>query len=145
METVMLRVAAASAAGVVCSWFGRVWVFILFTVLAVLFDYATGLLAGRANEGLNSKRAVKGLYKKLGIFLLLGLGLFLDGAINHFTGVDFFELPFDMPIAHIVTAWIVITEAISVCENLQRIGVHIPKWMTKALRKAEGKIDRDKD
>lgn len=145
METVSAKLTAAAVMGVVASYIGEIWVFVAFTFFATMLDYITGLLAGRANEGLNSKRAVKGLYKKLGIFMLLSLGLFLDGAVNHFMteSIHILEMPFNLPIAHIVTMWIVITEAISICENLERLDVPIPKWMVKMLRKAEKEIDKD--
>jgi toxin secretion/phage lysis holin len=136
------KITVASILGAIASYVCGVWVFVAFVVVAILLDYITGLLAGRANGGLNSKWATKGLYKKVGIFMLLVLGLFLDGAVNHFmVGMDFLDLPFHLPIAHIVTVWIVITEAISVCENLERLGVPIPGFLVRLLRKVEKKID----
>jgi toxin secretion/phage lysis holin len=147
MEIFSPRLAAATLFGIIAAWWGHVWGFVLFTLGAVLLDYTTGLIAGRATEGLNSKKAVKGLYKKVGILILLFLGLFLDAAVNHFMAhsVDFFEIPFELPISHIVTIWIVITEAISVCENLERLHVPIPKWIVKILRKAEKQIDKNEE
>ena len=145
MEATGIKLTWAGILGWLMAWVADVWVCVLFVLIAILFDYTTGLLAGRANEGLNSKRAMKGLYKKIGLFMLLCLGLFLDAAINHFM-VDkagILEMPFDLPIAYITTAWIIITEAISVCENLIRLDVPIPKWLLKTLRKAEKQIDKD--
>jgi len=144
MEVYTPKWAAAAVIGVVASWFGRVWVFIVLTVAAILLDYVTGMLAGRAKDGLNSKKATQGLYKKTGIFMLMCLGLFLDSAINHFTaqGTAMLQIPFSMPIAHIVTMWIVMTEGISVCENLERLNVPIPGWLMKTLNHSKSKINR---
>ena len=145
MEFLNSKATAAAALGA-AGWQigGQLWIFILFTVIAILFDYATGLMAGRrSKEGLVSKKAAKGLEKKLGILFLLGLGLFLDGAIHFMVAKDFFDIPFELPIAHIVTLWIIITEAISICENLQKLGVQIPRWIVKTLRKAEKKMDQN--
>lgn len=139
------KVTAAIILGSIASWFSEVWVFIALTLIAMMLDYVSGILAGRANEGLNSQKALKGLYKKSGIFILLCLGLFLDGTVNSFMmdSVEFFHAPFTVPIAHIVTMWIIVTEAISICENLERVGVPIPKWMIKMLRKTQQKMDDD--
>jgi phage-related holin len=52
---------------------------------------------------------------------------------------------FTLPIAHIVTVWIIITEAISVCENLERLGVPIPAFLIRLLRKVEKQIDKAED
>jgi toxin secretion/phage lysis holin len=147
MEIFNQKIAASAFFGTIASWFGGISGVVCFTFGAVMLDYITGLLAGRANEGLNSKCAVKGLYKKAGIFFLLFLGLFLDGAVNYFMaeGSGFLEIPFRVPIAYIVTVWIVITEAISVCENLERMGVRIPKRIMKILRKAEKQADQENE
>jgi toxin secretion/phage lysis holin len=135
------RIIFASIGGYVAAWIGHVWYFVALTFVAIMLDYITGMIAGRANEGLNSKKATSGIWKKVGIIFLLFLGLFLDNAVNHFAADGiFFELPFSIPIAHIVTMWIVVTEAISVCENLKKLGVPIPAFMLSILKKAEKKI-----
>jgi len=147
MEVFTPKLGVAVILGSIASWFGEMWIFIAMVLMAMVLDYISGLVAGRANEGINSKRAIKGLYKKVGIFVLLCLGIFLDGAVNTFMqdGMGFFTMPFDAPIAHIVTIWIIITESVSICENLERAGVPIPKWLIKMLRKAEKKLDNEKD
>jgi toxin secretion/phage lysis holin len=122
------------------------WHLFAFTFGAIILDYTTGLLAGRRNEGLSSWRATKGLYKKMGLLSLLALGFFLDGAINHFVFRGFrFDIPFDLPIALVVTVWIVITEAISIIENIEKLGVTIPRFLTKLLRGTKRKIDKEEE
>lgn len=136
MDIVKFKIALAAAGGLAAAWFGRVWELVLLVFAAILLDYITGLMAGRANEGINSKRATQGLYKKTGFIMLLTLGFFLDVAFNYFIAKGFsFKLPFDLPIGLIISVWIVVTEAISICENLERMGVPIPTWLIALLRK----------
>ena len=141
------RFGVSVAAGSLMSWFGQKWIFIILTLFAILLDYLTGLLSGRANEGINSSQAIRGLYKKIGILCLLVLGLFLDASVNYFIrdGLNYFELLVHLPIAHIVTLWIIVTEAISICENLERLGVHIPAWMIKMLRKTQKSLNERRE
>jgi len=109
-------------------------------------DYITGILAGRAGEGLKSRVAIKGLYKKVGLIFLFCLGFLLDGAFNHYLVKGFsVEMPFDLPIGLIVSVWIFLTEAISICENLERLKVPIPSWLMKLLRKTKKKMDKEEE
>ena len=142
MEIAKLKIPLAATGGLLASRLGHVWPLILLVFAAIMLDYITGMLAGRANEGINSRRAVKGVYKKTGFIILMVLGFLLDTSFNYFIAAGFStQLPFDLPIGLIISAWIVVTEAISVCENLERMGVPIPDPLLKLLRKTRGKID----
>jgi len=146
MNITQAKLAMAAAGG----WFFALpgslleWELAFITFLAIIMDYITGILAGRANEGLSSGRAVKGLYKKVGIIFLFCLGFLIDGAFNHYLAAGFgIEMPFELPIGLIVSVWIFLTEAISICENLERLKVPIPSWLMKLLRKTRKKIDKE--
>jgi toxin secretion/phage lysis holin len=134
----------SAVSGLFFSWFGGVWPLILLAFAAILLDYMTGTLAGRANEGISGKKMTDGIYKKTGLILLLVFGFLMDVAFNQFIAQGFnYQLPFDMPIGLIISVWIFITEAISICENLERLGVPIPAPLVKMLRKVEQKIDKE--
>ena len=54
------------------------------------------------------------------------------------------ELGVDMPFALIICAYIILTESISISENLLAINPDImPKWIIKLLRGSKDKIDKD--
>lgn len=144
MELNTAKLTIATVCGLFAAWFGRVWELLALVLIVIILDYLTGLLAGRANEGLNSKRATQGIYKKVGFLCLLVLGFFLDVAFNHFISRGFsFQMPFELPIGLIISVWIVVTEAISICENLGRLGVPIPSWLMKLLKKTQKNIDEE--
>jgi toxin secretion/phage lysis holin len=144
MDIVKHKIPLATVSGIIAAWFEDVWQLIFFAVAVIILVYITGMLAGRANEGINSKRARKGVYKKIGFLLLLALSFLLDIAFNHFISHGLrFQLPFDLPIGLIISAWIVITEAISICENLERLGVHMPPLIMRLLRKTHKEIESE--
>jgi len=136
------RVILAAAGGAVASFFSGSWQMVLFVFIAVMLDFITGLVAGRATEGLKKEKSTKGLYKKMGFMLLLVTGMFLDWAFTFFLSHGFnIDITFNMPISLMCAIWIVVTEAISICENLERTGVAIPKPVIKLLRKTQENID----
>ena len=116
----------------------------VFELTLLLLDYITGMLAAAYNEGLSSKKGRKGLIKKVSFLLMLGLGFLLDAAVPYFVerGLSA-ELPVPLPFGLMICAWIVITEAISVLENLCRMeGVRVPGFLVKLLRGMRDKIDK---
>jgi len=139
------KIFPAVVAGVIMSWLSEVWIFVALTFVAICIDYITGIMAGRLSEtGLISDKMRKGIYKKVGTIALCFLSLFLDVALDAIViGNIGFEMPFHLPVAHVVTMWIIITEAISVTENLEKLGVHIPAWLIKFLKKGKRSIDND--
>jgi toxin secretion/phage lysis holin len=121
----------------------NIWGYFFFAFLLMIIDYITGLMAGAIKEGLTSRKATKGIFKKVGIITLLVFGFILDAAFHYIAAEGFnFDLPFNMPIGIVVSVWVVITEAISICENLDRVGVPIPKWLVKILARTRDKFEQ---
>ena len=141
-----LKVALAAIFGITAIRTETIIPLFVFVIFAMMLDYVTGMLAGRKSiEGINSKAATKGLYKKVGFMCLICLGFFLDVAIPFFAYAGFnIEIPFTVPFGVIIAAWIVITETISVIENLSEIGITIPSWILKLLKNTQKKIDGEK-
>jgi phage-related holin len=52
-------------------------------------------------------------------------------------------LPFSLPFGMILAAWIVLTESISIVENLAGLGVTVPAWLGKLLRVTREKVGKD--
>jgi toxin secretion/phage lysis holin len=142
MENFALKAIPAIAIAALTSWLGAVWQLVAFVFVMIIMDGMTGTLAGWRNEGLDSKRAKRGLFKKFGLICLFVLGYILDDVFNHYLTATFgADIPFNMPIGLVVSAWIIITEAISVCENLDKLGVPIPGWLLKRLKKTRDDLE----
>jgi phage-related holin len=50
-----------------------------------------------------------------------------------------------MPIGLVISVWVIITEAISIFENLEKIGVPVPNWLIRVLRKTHDKINKPEE
>lgn len=97
--------------------------------LMQLIDLATGLIASYGTGRLSSNIAYAGLKKKalawvmLAVVAVLGLVLkdMFNVNINGFGPVE------------VVAIYFASMEAISVVENVERMGVKLPEWLTKGL------------
>lgn len=100
------------------------WIFIV-PISLMAIDYATGLVNAWLKKQIKSSKMREGLGKKFGELSILAIGAILSCG-------------FSMPIyiLHFVSIYIIIMELISICENLDLLGVPIPKWIRNALNQA---------
>lgn len=118
MEEIIARVQFSNAA----------WVFIIPIALMGI-DYATGILNAWLKGEIKSKKMREGLAKKFGELCVLVIGAIFS-----------YGLAVPVIILNFVSIYIMIMESISICENLNKLGVPIPKFIKKALSEANETI-----
>ena len=100
-------------------------------VALVVIDYMTGLMAAAVEKKLSSEIGFRGIFKKVLIFMLVGIGHILDtkiigdGSVLR-TAVIFFYIS---------------NEGISILENAGRIGLPIPQKLKAILEQLKTKGD----
>lgn len=116
---------------------------ILFVLIAVIFDWITGTLKAKATgEGINSKKATQGFWKKVALFVGLAFGFFLDYFIPYMVGSIGIDLPVSAFFGMTFGCYICVNELISIAENLYLINPSIlPKWVVSLLTTAKKQID----
>lgn len=84
-------------------------------MLLNIIDYITGMIASlyKGNK-LSSKKSIKGIYKKIGHWLLVLTGLVIDICLLNYLKI---EIPFGFSIGSAVAIWLSINEIISILEN----------------------------
>lgn len=98
-------------------------------------DVLTGVLKAIKNKELNSTKAREGIYKKASFILFIAFGYLADYAM------DYVNIGFNLPAAATICTLIIVTEAISVLENLGQINPDLVKLVApflSALNKKEG-------
>lgn len=106
---------------------------LLFALLAfVVIDYITGIMCAIVDKKLSSAVGFKGIFKKVLIFALVGVGHILDtrvigaGSVLR-TAVIFFYLS---------------NEGISLLENAGHLGLPIPKKLKSILEQLHDRSDK---
>lgn len=99
-------------------------------VVAVALDYISGVIKAFVNKELSSKIGLKGLLKKVGVFVIVALAVILDKVTGE-SGM----------IRTLVIYYFVANEGLSIIENLGEAGLPIPDVIKKALKslKSESK------
>lgn len=101
----------------------------------MVIDVFTGVLKAVKNKELNSTKAREGIYKKASFILFIAFGYLADYAMNYV------DMGFSFPAAATICTLIIVTEAISVLENLGQINPDLVKLVApflSALNKKEG-------
>lgn len=133
----------ALSTGLVASFWGLYGGIIICVFVVIVLDVVTGIVSALANgEKISSEVGTRGFWKKMALILALAFGIFLDAFIPIMLGVITLEIPFSMPIGTIVGCYIVINEAISIIENINKASPSaLPKWIKKLLTGAANTID----
>jgi toxin secretion/phage lysis holin len=107
------------------------WVLIIPSVLMVV-DFLTGLFNAWATGHRKSFKMREGLNHKVGELAILFMG-------------ELFTYGMRLPSIFIncVSLYIIFMELVSIFENLDKMGVPIPKFVKKALRNASYKLENE--
>lgn len=130
---------------------GVLYIPVLLMVLCNIIDYITGLIAAvyREDEKISSYKSMKGIAKKVCMWLLVVVGSVVDNLLLYASHTIGMTLPFSFLVASIVAIWIVCNELISILENMIDIGVKIPKFLMPIVKlikqQAEDKVNIDFD
>lgn len=111
----------------------EMWV-IMIPIVLMGIDIITGLLNAWLKGKVKSSILRKGLAKKIGEICVIIIGeLFVTG------------LSLPAAVSSGISLYLIIMELISICENLEKLGVPIPNFIKKALATESKEIDKESD
>jgi len=130
--------ALMAVAGGWLGWFmggcdGFLYALIVFSVI----DYLTGVMCAVANKNVSSEIGTKGIFKKVLIFALVGIGHTIDMYLIGVGGV----------IRTAIIFFFISNEGISLLENATRLGLPVPPKLKNVLiqlhnAESEGDVDK---
>lgn len=132
----------ASFMGMLTSIFGILAIPMMLLVVCNLFDYATGILASKYRlQKIESYKGIKGIAKKIGMWLLVIVGAIMDALLEYSVAQLGIVVPFTFMIAAIVAIWIICNELISILENLKDMEVPLPDFLMKLTENIKSQIE----
>lgn len=117
--------------GTVLTYLFGGWSALLGILLAfVALDYITGVLAAGSKGKLSSAVGMRGIAKKIGIFVLVAIAHLVDRALGDGTLIRDAAIFFYLA-----------NELLSIIENAGALGVPIPDILLRAVEILKGKAD----
>lgn len=105
------------------------WCLIL-PIILMGFDIATGFVNAWSKKEIQSSKLRRGLSKKVGEISILVIGEFIS-----------FALRIPPKVMKFLSLYIILMEIISIFENLDKLGVPIPKFISKVVNNVEESIN----
>lgn len=132
----------ATIMGLLNSIFGILAIPIMLLVACNVIDYATGILASKfRGQEISSYKGIKGITKKIGMWLLIIVGAIIDELIAYSVIQLGIACPFTFMIACVVAVWIICNELISILENLKDMEVPLPDFLMKLTKNIKSQIE----
>lgn len=119
----MIQISFACIAGIAAWFLGGIDGLVYTLAIFVLVDYLTGLMKAVSEGELSSKIGAKGIFKKILIFILIGLSNLVDGYLMDF---GMFRT--------IAIFFYISNEGISILENANAMGLPIPEKLKKLFK-----------
>ena len=131
MDLNYVKVGVTALMSMLAAALGVLYIPVLLMELCNVIDYITGLFAAkyRTDGGISSYRSMRGIMKKVCMWLLVVVGAIMDALLSYASNTFGYQLPFTFLIACVITIWIVCNEVISILENMVDIGVNVPGFL----------------
>ena len=128
---------------IIMSALGILAIPVLLLVSCNLIDYITGLMASRyRNQKMDSYKSIRGITKKICMWLLVGVGVIVDQLLSYSAGVVGITLPFTFLVACVVAIWLICNEIISILENINDIGVTLPPFLQPIVKNLKSQVEQ---
>lgn len=106
------------------------WI-VLMPAMLMTLDVLTGFINAWSKNTVKSSVMRQGLARKFGELVIIGIGQLF-----------FFGLNIPRYCVGFISFYIILMELISICENLDKLGVPIPKFIKNALHDASDKVNK---
>lgn len=131
----------AAAVTLLSAMFGQFWYLFMAFAIFNIVDYFTGWYRARITRTENSSKGFKGIVKKVGYWIIIGIAFFVAEAFSGIGTHIGINLGFTIFIGWFTLCAFIINEIRSILENLVEIGVEVPAWLSKGLEVANDKIN----
>ena len=142
-QAVGLKALISAALGAFSLYLAELVVPIIVLIVFMALDYCTGMYKAYITKTLSSKIGARGIFKKVGYLVVICVGMGADWLIA--AGLDKVGVPFPVTylIGAMVIVWLILNEMLSILENLSVIGVPMPGFLVKIVKKLKQHEEED--
>ena len=144
METIINKINFTG--GLIVSIFsallGEYWFLFAGLLIFNFVDWLTGWYYARINKLESSKIGAKGVVKKVGYWVVIGIAFYIAFAFEKMGTIIGIDLSFSIGIGWFVLASYLVNEIRSILENAVKLGWEAPSFLIKGLEIADKAIDK---
>lgn len=130
----------------VMSLLGVLAIPVMLLVGCNVIDYITGMIASKyRDEKISSYKGIKGIYKKICMWLLVLIGSWMDQLVNYAVQYIGFDFQWPFVVAIIVCIWLVANEIISILENMLDADVKLPPFLLPLAQQIKTSVENKTD
>ena len=136
-----LKVIVTAVWSIILSALGILAIPVLLLVTCNLIDYFTGIAASKfRKQQIDSYKGIRGIAKKICMWLLVGVGVIVDQLLSYSAGV--IGITFTFLVACVVAIWLICNEIISILENINDIGVALPPFLQPIVKNLKSQVEQ---
>lgn len=137
-----IKVVFITIVSTLMSWLGILAVPVFLLVALNIADYFTGLFAAKyRTENINSYKGIRGIIKKICMWLLIGVGWVVDMLIKYAAVNMGVTIVIPFIVATVVAVWLICNEIISILENMLDIGVELPPFLLPLAKNIKKQVE----
>lgn len=144
-QTRLLQGFTAAALAAISAYFKQLEFPMVLLIVTMVLDYLTGMASAWAAGELSSKTGLLGLLKKLGYMVAVAVAVVVDMVLSVAAERAGISIGMDYIFALLVTIWLTLNECISILENLSEIGVPVPEFLMKIIKKLKEETEKKGD
>lgn len=136
-----IKILISGAIAAAIAYFNVLLIPIVMLCVVMAFDYITGVIGAWHRGELSSRVGWYGIVKKVCYLFAVAVGMVVDYVCISALS----QIHVDVGAVHIfgmlVIVWLILNELLSILENLDKIGVPLPKWLKVVVDRLVSKID----
>ena len=145
MKENIFQALIAAVVGAVAAYFNVLLIPLIVLFVVMVIDYITGMAEAYTNKTINSRIGIVGILKKVLYFALVAVGIVADYLITSALVQIHINLEVNYCIGMIVTIWLIINELISILENLSEMGIPLPEFLIKIVKRLKNTVDKESE
>ena len=136
------KAAFVAVTGALASWLGILYIPVMMLIASNIVDYVTGLLAAKYRRAeIKSYKSVRGIIKKVCMWLLVAVGAMTDWLLKFAAENAGITIKLHFVAASVVAVWLIANEIISILENISDIGVAMPPFLLKLAKSVKNQTE----
>lgn len=138
-----LKAVFAAAGSAIIAYFHVIVIPLIVLLVVMIADYISGMTKAWISAELSSKIGIKGIVKKLCYALVIIVAACVDWLIASGLAAVGKDIGRTYYFGILVTVWLIINEMLSILENLSAIGVPLPAFLGKVVKRLKASVEKE--